>query len=633
MKSRLYIGMLNVILGVSVLTMFVLMRLPVKFRIIYILLMSGASGFLIAFGSYMLIPSIKSQFHKFRKHKKVGRVEAEIPATVRIASTPFFRPFTDTLVRFIERDMELAGVYEHPQYFVSAYIISSIVLTIVLTPISIYLAVTVNPILSFLTVVPLIILVVPKFNLILRRAERKDTINDELPFFAAFAMIYQAVGKSISEALVKASQSDIFKQVKKEGVIVGKHLRMGEDDITTLTIVSKNHPNERFRTLLLGYTSVLRSGGDLLTYLETKLKDFVEEMKFRWQKYVEDSTNISEVTLMLLFIFPTLMLAGAFILPGESLAIINLFAIFIVPTIFAVIFVITATNQPKTNDTIEIPVVIPLLSAFATSLLLYMLNVDKYVVVVAGITTFATINGAIAYKQLNEITYVEKALPRFLRDITEYRKMGYDLVNAIIITSEEVRYSKVFDKHLSYIASQLRLGRPMNEIIREVRMRSYLERVAFNLLATGIEEGEIKPTQLETLIDFITTVNRIKRETKAKLRLNTIISFIAPLGLILTTYMIAGVMTYFTSAANGLNINTAVGQSFTSEVGVKMLIDSAKVLMISSALGIGLLAGKISDFTAKSTLKLAVIMCITLIALLFGDVLSNLLMRTIMGGF
>jgi flagellar protein FlaJ len=298
-----------------------------------------------------------------------------------------------------------------------------------------------------------------------------------------------------------------------------------------------------------------------------------------------------------------------------------------------------SANQPKTYDVIKIPVVIPALAGLIIALPLFFLGIDRYAVASAGITVFAFMNGGIAFKQLNEISSIDNALPRFLRDITEYRKMGYDLVNAMIIASEENKYGKYFDRHLSYIASQLKLGRPMNDIIREVKMRSYLEKLSFNLVATGIEEGEIKPSQLEILIDFITTVNRVKKETKAKLRLNTLISFMAPIGLILTTYLIAGVMTYFTSTTGMLGMTNQTlpagqlsGYKFASQSGVNLLMKSSKAMMISSSLGIGLLAGKISDFTAKSTIKLAIIMAITVVSLLFGGVMTSMFMKALMGG-
>jgi hypothetical protein len=167
-----------------------------------------------------------------------------------------------------------------------------------------------------------------------------------------------------------------------------------------------------------------------------------------------------------------------------------------------------------------------------------------------------------------------------------------------------------------------------------------LENITLELLAAGIEEGEIKPTQLETLIDFISTVNRVKKETRSKLRLNTLISFLAPIGLIVTTYLIAGVMTYFSGSTGMLNVTSQTspltGQStqfgLAKSSNIKPLLDSAKALMIVSSFGIGLLSGKISSFTAKDTVKLAIVMGITVIALLLGDVITNIFMKLLMGG-
>jgi flagellar protein FlaJ len=611
----------------------------------YIIVLSSITSSLIlfAFGLLSFKGIVKSILPKprLRVKREKREKEIEVPTTVRLSAIPMVRPLTDRFSDWVERDMAIAGIYESPQYFISTYLILSIILLIVLTPLSIYFAIKVNPIISFLMFVPLIALIIPKFNLILKKSERRDATKDELPFFCAYAMIYQAVGKTLPDALIKASRTNVFRQIAREGGIVNKHLMVGEDDITSLSKVARDHPNQGFRTLLLGYTSVLNSGGDLMRYLEDKLKDFIEEMKFRWNKYVEDASNIAEMILMILFIFPTLLMAGAFIMPGESIAIITMFTLFGIPILFTVMFMMVMSAQPKTHDKIQVPVIMPIVGGIASTIPLYLTGiVDRFTAIAVGLTVVAGVNGLYALKQLREISSIDNMLPRFLRDITEYRKMGYDLVSAIITTSEEVRYSKVLDKHLDYIATQLRLGRRMRDIIEEVEMRSMLEIIVFELLSVGIEEGEIKPSQLEMLIDFISAVNRVKRETRAKLRLTTIISFIAPLALIFTAYLIAGVMTYFTSTgiisvATNQAIGGMTGSSgfqFIQGAQLTSLMDNAKALIIVSSMGIGLLTGKISSLTAKDTTKLAIIMGVTVISLLFGDVITSMFMRMLMGG-
>jgi len=582
------------------------------------------------------------------KPKKIEvEVEVEvIPLKRRFAlflsGLPIFRPVRDRFSDWIERDMQIAGVYENPYYLAGLYLVISVLSIVILAPLSIYLAIQINPFFSTLMAVPLLFLLMPKVNLKIKRGERRGAVEDELPFFTAYSMIIQGGGKTLYDAFKDIIGKGLFKHMEREAAIIVKNVEVfGMDYVSAMSDVAINHPNEGFKNLLLGYTSVLSGGGDLLRYLETKLGDFIEDMKFRWKKYGEDVTTLGEVTLMILFIFPALMLAGSFIMPGESIVILNILTMFGIPMLLILIYLMIASSQPKTYDVVRASIIIPSISAALIGFTLYFLNVNVYVVLASCFAVFAGINGVIVSKQLKEIRMIEEGLPRFLRDITEARKMGFDLNQSIIKVSREVSYNPILDSHISFIAGELRRGVELTSIIPRLRTRSWLEKITLYTIGVGIREGEILPTQLERMIDFVETVNRVKRETKAKLRMQTFLSFIAPIGLAIIVSLMAGVLTYFTGFFSGLLGGAAQagfigGQSMNMPMlkGLMMtepLMQSARALIVVSALGIGILGGKISSLTAKDTTKLFMVMVLTIIALLFSDVIVAQFLRGMIG--
>lgn len=92
-------------------------------------------------------------------------------------------------------------------------------------------------------------------------------------------------------------------------------------------------------------------------------------------------------------------------------------------------------------------------------------------------------------------------------------------------------------------------------------------------------------------------------------------------------------MTYFSGFSNILGMSnqtlpsTSLGQSnygLVKQGSIGPLIDSAKALLIVSSFGIGLLSGKVSSLTAKDTVKLAIVMGVTVIALLMGDMITKI---------
>jgi len=536
-----------------------------------------------------------------------------------LASQPGLRDLRDRVKGWIARDIELAGVYENPYHLAAIYVVASIVSMAVIAPLAVWLAVKANPLFASLLAVPFMPLLLPKLRLKVRIGERRSGIVDELPFFVCYGMIMQGVGKTLYDAFKGVLGLGIFRGIEREAMAVVRDVElMGYDQVEALSRLGRAHPNEKFRTLLLGYTSVLRSGGDLVRYMEVKLRDFMEDMKFRWRKYGDDATTLMEVMLMVLLIFPALMLAGAFIMPGEAIYVLNSLTTMGIPLVITLFYAIIVISQPRTYDVVRIPVIIPASLGLLVGIVLYLMGISRHVMVAAVFATFAGLNGILVQRQLGEVSAIENALPRFLRDLTEFRKIGYSLTGAIVKIAGEVSYCPEMDAHIRYVAGEVSHGRSVRDTVRRLWTRSWLERLTWHIVAVAAEEGEVRPVQLEALIDFIETVNRVKRETRARLRLQTLIAMMAPIGLALIVSMMAAVTTFFAAAfPTGQAIGQLPVMQALEEIGP--LAESSRALIIASALGIGILGGKILSLTAKDTRILFVVMLATIIAMLFSD--------------
>ena len=551
--------------------------------------------------------------------------EEKAHVILKLTSLPVLRNIKKRLIRWIEKDIHVAGIYVNPYHLVSIYMIISIISFVILAPISIYLAVNVNPVLILLMSLPVLLLLAPKLNLKLKRSERRVNIIDELPFFTMYSMIMQGVGKTLYDSFKSILGKGVFKHLEKEASILVRNVEyLGMDYIEALSSLAHSHPNDKFKTLLLGYTSVLRSGGDLLRYIETKLKDLIEDMKFRWKKYSDDIVILSEVALISLFIFPSLILAGAFIMPSESIQVLNIVTMIGIPTILSLIYLIIVITQPKTYDDIRYNILIPITVTVLITVIVYLVSVkDIYLLIATCIAVFSGLNGIMASKELKDIREIENDLPRFLRDITEYRKMGFSVYSSIIKIANEISYGSILDDHIRYVAGEITHGKSVREAISALKLKSWVEKLTWHILATGSEEGELSPIQMEYLIDFLETVNRVRRETKSKLRVQMMISFIAPIGLAIMVSIIASVMMYFNTLywSSGLIKELPIISQITA---IEPLITTAKALILISALGIGILGGKISSLTSKDTTKLFAIMLMTIIALLSSDKIASI---------
>jgi hypothetical protein len=192
--------------------------------------------------------------------------------------------------------------------------------------------------------------------------------------------------------------------------------------------------------------------------------------------------------------------------------------------------------------------------------------------------------------------------------------------------ARENTYDQTFDGLLRRIARQLEFGVRMIEI--EIPVRSWLTRMAFFLLAEVVESGGGTARCLEILTNFVNQVVRVKRETRASMRLYEILATMTP---VMLSFIIALMFTMIT-AFTGLLTPTA-GVGFLGELTQipKQLVETSYMLVIAASTCIPLLAGKTIDLTAKNTLRIAVNLALAAAGIAFSTQIAQILMHLTMG--
>ena len=226
------------------------------------------------------------------------------------------------------------------------------------------------------------------------------------------------------------------------------------------------------------------------------------------------------------------------------------------------------------------------------------------------------------FLQIREINSIEKALPQFLRDVTEFRKMGYDITKAIIRIAEENTYNPIFDSILDAVAKQLSLGVRMSEV--SVPTRSWLARMCFFLLAQVVESGGGTAKCLETLTNFTNHVVRIKRETRASMRLYQFLSLFTPIGLSFITALMFTLLSAFSAT-----LITGAEASLLGEIAriPQALIEQCYLLVMVASVCVAMLSAKAVDLTAKNTLWITVNLAIAAGGIAFSSQIASLLFK------
>lgn len=562
---------------------------------------------------------------------------------------PAIRPLTEQApLRFISKHKLLRGLAERiglsiandvlkagetlsPYRFAAKTLFSFLVSLMILTPVAIALAVLVHPSLLLLAVAPLALLYYPKLKLKNTIGDRRRGLEDEIPFFTVFASILQSVGISLYNSFLAIIGRGIFKQIEKDALLIKRDVEFFfKSPIEALEDAGRRHPHEKMRTLLLGYTSEWRSGGDVSAYMDAKADDYLREMEFRWRQYAERVTDIGETVISLLFVLPMMILMAAFIFPGQAMTMTSLTLALVIPMLTAVVFGVVHNTQPKTYNVVGGDWKLAAAAGVATGVVVALLQVPAWLCLAASLAAASAVYGASVVVQMREIEMMERALPQFLRDVTEYRKMGYDITKGITKIAEENTYNPVFDSLLDSVAKQLNLGLRLAEV--EVPTRSWLTKMCFFLLAQVVESGGGTAKCLETLTNFMNHVVRVKREAKASMRLYQILSMFTPIALSIVVAMMFTLVTSFsTFMAPGLS-DVLSGEAIAEMIQIpQALVEQCYLLVVVSSICVALLSTKAVNLTAKNTIWITVNLALAAAGISLSMQLADIIMRALLG--
>lgn len=513
----------------------------------------------------------KKREDKERKAEKVVRKYVNIRFTdifIAFAMTLFDKPGRSLAKTFeFHHLFAKAGLNIHPNKFgaivmalttVSAIasILSFILLTLLvkLDLVSLVLGIVI------VVLIPIITLTSTLATPYLASSSRRVQTENELPFFMVYIATMSKGGYSLEKTIERVAQLRIFKGIRKEAQRVITRMRtLGEDPVTALEQVALNHPYPRFRDIMLGYTTTLKSGGDVVHYLETRAREILEvraeEVKniiARLTTYLELYTvfGVVSVTLFVFFaVQAALTAAQASAQPGGGMgvqidvtfpAIYNFIAL---PMIgFGVLFA-THMSAPRTPDSyrevytvllegIPISLIVAVVVILATGgaplfqgkLELQYLKPLLYGVA-AGVAT-ASLPPALKYRS---IVKRQKGLVRstadFLRDLAELRKTGLSPEKCIVmVSSRDYRnLTPIVERASSAISIGINLEESLRKALKGIK--DWFVIASFRFLVDSIIVGGGSPEIIETLARFTQSLSELEEETRRKMRSQLILPY------------------------------------------------------------------------------------------------------------
>jgi archaeal flagellar protein FlaJ len=371
----------------------------------------------------------------------------------------------------------------------------------------------------------------------------------------------------------------------------------GVDPITAFEKAAKYSPNRDFAELLYGYTTVLKVGGDVSNYINNKLKDTLENRGAKVKRTSDSVGTLAEayltVTAVLgISLFSLYQLEGVVSQSSGGLQSLFLFSYLVIPLISGLFIFILDGVAPKQPYYNKKPYKFFLMSVPAGVVLYFApIPVQLSIHVSIALASMVIAPSIIAFKNGREQSGLERALPDFIRDVAEGRKIGLSPEGSIEQLGSK-NYGRL-SKSIKTMGSQISWGLPITKVISTfaASVDSWITKTIGTLMVEVVDVGGGTVGSFSQMADFTRKVNELESEKRSALRPYIFVIYMAGIMLVLTTFM----MVYFLTQpiASGIKVPTAgltADPATVQQLLVAAIFDSWVVGLVAGKMGGGSLS-------------------------------------------
>ncbi|MCD6324406.1 MAG: type II secretion system F family protein [Desulfurococcales archaeon] len=536
----------------------------------------------------------------------------------------------------LDRAIIRAGMSEHPVIFASRILLYTFVAATISGLTIVALALAVPPTTTYFLIAAVIGILIPVMIFAIQisypatiASSRKAMVDNELPFFMAYISTMAKGGVSVDKILERVAELKVFKAMRDEANKIIAEMRFfGRDPLTAIETVVKYHPSTKFRDMMLGYVTTLRSGGDVIHYLETRTRELFISRMSEMRSLIERLGSYLEVYIILgvimsitIFVFfsvsgtiTAIQAARVTSSPKMDLTMPSLYNFVGLPAIGAMVLFMAHVSQPRSPVKRYEPYIVMLTSIpFAFLAFLGMLMATGGFKVFSGVlgvaeaksVTLALTAAILVVTVPPWITYRKEMLGTkglinstadFLRDLSEVRKTGLSPEKCIISLANRDygNLTPVVNKAAAALTSGMSLESALRRVLKKVH--EWFVIAIFRFLTDSITVGGGSPDIIDALSRFTQDLAEAEVEMRRRLR-----------AYIMMPYF--GTMLLASSPIIIINLLLQASKNVTAnQLAPLILVLSAGTLI--NAVIMGLVAGKVSELNTAAGFKHAAIMTI-----------------------
>jgi flagellar protein FlaJ len=369
-----------------------------------------------------------------------------------------------------------------------------------------------------------------------KRLNRK--IEPELPYFITIVTLLATSGFGPYSIFLKIKEMELLPNIRREAIKILKKIDiLGMDPLIVMSEV-KDKGSSNLGEFLSGYVSSIQSGGDVVSYLKSRM-DSVFASYENTQKHVAEKVKavveaymtLQVVVLAVYIIITATTSSDSGAIQSQS-DIDPLYVVMIVPPIISGFFLFLAKslNTTKVHE-IEIKKIIlfavpPIIGAVV---IIYLSILQEYhLYVIGGALVAAALWPALKFRKKYKFSIdAEGAASMILRDVAEARKAGLGPEKCIIRATKRKDFGR-FNKVANGVANKLEWGVNLEDVFQHIRKEvfDFQVLIIFKILFEVIKSGGGNVNTLNTLAGVSEKIRTIEKSKREMLRPYVMVGFI-----------------------------------------------------------------------------------------------------------
>lgn len=452
---------------------------------------------------------------------------------------------------------------------------------------------------------------------------RRDSIENEMPILTTYLVMIVTAGSTVYDGLKRLLETPLLPASHQESRRVVRDTEIWtKDPASALEELARVHPSDRFATWINGLLYTDRVGGNISRFLENSSERSLSSLSAAWRRFSNFTMMMADVVVATFALLPLclyVMVAGFVAIANIDLLVI--YTIGISPMMVVIITVLIDKQSPKTPENYDryykIAIVTMVLGFVVALLTLFGFRASLQIALAAGAVAAFSVPAFIFEAHTRREATLEKALPEFLADLTESRRIGQALENTIVRMARRRRYGSALNKILGVLAWNATIGTPTGKAtdIATRNVQSWYSRVTFFLFKVAATTGGGTVPVFERLAKFSRSYSDIRRRIWTQLQTHIAIFYATSIIVVYTvTQVISSTLVPQVELAQQLGGVSIPGISAPSAATVSSMTTIMMCGTVLNSIFLGLLAGKVSGGCLASGFKHVVFMVIITVA-------------------